>query len=119
MKGLTKRVDALEQEEGIQEKQEKLVLWVEYASDGGLVHDGVWYADADALTASLGHEPDTVWMFGWQAGETAAELIAEAEERKRNPPPAVTVDDLGEQGRALVAEGVSPAVAKICETLRP
>jgi hypothetical protein len=62
MNGLTKRVEAMERETDIQEKH---FAWVEYASDGGLVHEGVWYADADALAGSLGYDPDTVLVAGW------------------------------------------------------
>jgi len=48
---------------------------------------------------------------------TRAELLAQAEELAKNPPPEVTVDELGEYGRKLVADGVSPAVARYLESL--
>ncbi len=50
---------------------------------------------------------------------TANEAVcAEAEEITNNPPPEVTLADLGEYGRQLVEEdGVSPAVAKHLEEL--
>jgi hypothetical protein len=83
------------------------------------VHDGQFYANTAALLCALGLEPDGAFVFGWKPGQTVAELLAEAEERKKNPPPPVSIDDLGEYGRQLVEEqGISPAVAKHLEALR-
>ena len=115
MSGLTKRVDALERTGN--SKEEKAFLFVHYPSDGGLVYGGKFYPDTDALLSSLGLEPDGAFILGWQ-GETmtAAELLAEAVERARTPPPEVTLDDLGEYGRRLVEqEGLSPGVAALIE----
>ena len=119
MSGLTKRVDALERTGN--RKEEKAFLLVHYPSDGGLVYGGKFYHDTDALLSSLGIEPDGAFILGWQ-GETmtAAELLAEAAERAKNPPPEVTLDDLGEYGRRLVEQkGVSLAVANLLEKLNP
>jgi hypothetical protein len=83
------------------------------------MYDGRFYADDAALLRALGHEPDGAIILGWKPGETAAELLAEAEERAKNPPPEVTLDELGEIGRKLVAKGVSPALAKFLEPFQP
>jgi len=50
MSGLTKRVEALEGASGM---EGKALLW-EYVPDGGLVYDGTFYADTDALLAAVG-----------------------------------------------------------------
>jgi hypothetical protein len=115
MNSLEKRVDILEQESGT---GSKAFLCVQYASDGGLVYDGRFYPDAAALLDTFGHGPDEAFILGWKPGETAAELLAEAEERAKNPPPEVALDDLGEYGRQLVEKGVTPAVAKALEAVQ-
>ena len=89
------------------------------ATDGGLVHAGQFYADESALLHALGHGLDDAIVFGWEPGQTAAELLAEAAEWAKNPPPEVSIDELGEYGRKLVADGVSPWVAKHLESLQP
>jgi len=117
MSRLERRIENLEN--SADGKVTKAFLWVEHASDGGLVHGGRFYTDADALLNALGHSQGEALLFGWNLGQTAAELLAEAEERAKNPPPEVTLDELGEYGRQLMEEeGVSPAVAKHLEGLR-
>ena len=117
MNSLEKRVDALEEANGAGEGRAAF-LWVNHASDGGLVYQGRFYADVDALLRSLGIERGEAFLFCWTPGRTAAELLAEAEERAKNPLPEVSLDDLGEYGRQLVEKkGVSPAVAKHLEEL--
>jgi hypothetical protein len=94
MNGLARRLERLETAEGVAKRH---FLWVDHASDGGLVHDGKFYPDTDALLSSLGLGPDGAFILGWQGKtQTAAELLAEAEERAKNPPPPVSIDDLGE-----------------------
>jgi hypothetical protein len=116
MSSLTKRVDALEQANGI---EGKAFLWVTHATDGGFVYNGQFYADAAALLSALGLEPDGAFVFGRETDHTAAELLAAAEERAKNPLPEISIDELGEYGRQLVeGQGVSPAVAKHLEALR-
>ena len=115
MTNLAKRLDKLEQ---TTDKQGRNILWVEYASDGGLVCYGEFYSSTDALLQAKGYGPDEVLFMGWKPDQTAAELLAEAAERAKNPPPIVTIDDLGEYGRRLVEqEGVLPAVAALLEKL--
>lgn len=116
MSGLAKRVAALEQG-GV--KEARAFLWVNYASDGGLVYDGRFYSDAEAFLSALGIDQDNAHVFGWEPGQTAAELLEAAEERARNPPPKVTREDLGKYGRKLVDEGVTPIVARFLETQFP
>ena len=70
MSNLTKRVDVLEKESG---KGKKQSLWVEHAPDGGLVHDGQHYADADGLLNALGLEADDVILISWRQGESRDE----------------------------------------------
>jgi hypothetical protein len=72
MNSLMKRVEAMEQAEGVAERH---FLWVQYAADGGLVYEGIWYADPAALAVALGYEPDSVLVFGWRPGETAADEL--------------------------------------------
>jgi hypothetical protein len=114
MNRLTKRVEAMER--GQEDVQKRKILMVSYPSDGGLEYDGVWYADTASLFNTLRYAPDTL-VLGIHLEQTAAELITEAEERKRNPPPVVTIDELGEYGRSLVEGGCSPAIAKYIESL--
>ena len=90
-----------------------------YASDGGLVCHGRFYADSEALLSALGINQGQAHVLGWQPGKTAAELLAEAAERAKNPPPEVSRDDLGEYGKQLVDEGILPIVAQHLETLCP
>jgi len=54
------------------------MLVVFYPTDGGLVHDGKFYADADALCCALGYDQEDieVQIIGWNWGCTAAELLA-------------------------------------------
>ena len=115
MNNLTKRVDALEQVPG---NESRPFLFVDYASDGGLVYRGVFYSSVDTMLKALGCERGGAHVLGGQAGKTVAELLEEAAERAKNPPPEVTLDELGEYGRKLVTEkGITPAVAALLETL--
>jgi len=70
MTNLTKRVDVLEK---IISKGRKQSLWVEHAPDGGLVHDGQHYADADGLLNALGLKPDDAILISWRQGESRDE----------------------------------------------
>ena len=116
MSSLAKRVDALEQ---VSDNEARPFLFVDYASDGGLVHQGTFYPSVDTMLKALGHERRGAHVLGGQTGKTVAELLADAAERAKSPPPEVTLDDLGEQGRKLVEEkGVTPAVAKLLEALQ-
>ena len=116
MSSLTKRVDALEQ---VPDNEARPFLFVDYASDGGLVHQGTFYPSVDTMLKALGHERSGAHVLGGQVGKTVTELLAEAAEREKNPPPEVTLGDLGEYGRKLVMEeGVTPAVAKLLEALQ-
>ena len=119
MKGLEKRVETLEQQSGEQQSgvQNKSVIWSEWATYGGLVHKGKLYPDKEALFFALGIKPGEVILFEDKRSRTAAEILREAEERAKNPPPEVTIDDLGEHGRSLVAEGCSPMIAQFLERL--
>ena len=82
------------------------------------MHDGQFYENEAAMLRALEHEPDGVHLFKHHPSQTAAELLAEAEERAKNPLPEVTLEELGEYGRQLVTDGVSPAVAKHLEALQ-
>ena len=116
MSSIAKRVDKLEQGESKPAKQGRHILFVEYASDGGLMYYGKFYSSTDALLQAKGYGPDEALFMGRKSEQTASELLAEAAERAKNPPPSVTVDDLGEYGRRLVEqEGLSPAVAALLE----
>ena len=64
MSNLTKRVDVLEK----RGKGRRELLWVASASDGGLVYDGQFYADADTLLCALGLDPDDTLLISWKQG---------------------------------------------------
>ena len=108
MNSLERRVDALEQAHG---KGGKPMLWVDHASDGGLVYGGKVYADTSALLSALGLEEGAAFVIGWEPGrQTAAELLEAAQQ----PRPEASVEELLECGHQLAAQGarVSPAVEK-------
>ena len=76
MKGLKKRVDDLEYKTNTGENAVTF-LWIDEATDGGLVHKGKFYKDSKALIRALGiDEQKEVYLFHWQATHTAAELLA-------------------------------------------
>ena len=76
MKNLKKRVEDLERAAGIGKKT-NWYLWVDYTVDGGIVHNGRFYMDENALLRALGHTRDEVKFLSWPAGKTAAELLAQ------------------------------------------
>ena|GEM_PF-5030008 len=112
MSSLTKRVDALEQASGIGQTR---LLWVEYASDGGLVHDGKFYVDADALCRALGCEPGGVRPVGWTASQTAAELLTGSEVSLDEIAAYVQLlkDEYAAQGRELRPDKCKDIQAKL------
>jgi hypothetical protein len=85
MRGLGKRIDALEQIHG---DGKTLTLWVEFPIDGGLVYASRFYPDGAALLHALGYaqgDIDVVELVGWQVPQTAAELLIEAREMASRP----------------------------------
>jgi len=62
---LEKRVAALEQATG---KNKPALLFIDRTADGGLVHDGRFFPDDNALLVALGHGPDdNVLLLAWRA----------------------------------------------------
>ena len=83
MKALKKRIDDLEYKANTGEKA-VIFLWADNCLDGGIVHEGKFYEDCEAMLCDLGiTQREGVYIFGWPATDTAAELL-ERENRIRD-----------------------------------
>ena len=109
MNSLTKRLDALEQA-GSKRKTKKAVLWVDFATDGGLVHEGQFYASCSALLHVLEYEQgDTVQIVGWQATQTAAELLTEVKKAAAYARIQETPSNIAPESQELLPPGHYPS----------
>ena len=81
MKSLKKRVADLERKAG-KGKEAIIPIFVDLATDGGMVYQGKFYKDGEALLQAVGTKgvKGSVQFIHFHPTQTAAELLAQAEE---------------------------------------